>query len=125
MKLDFRPGGIFHYASTMPDGVEMFGTFLYREIAAPERMVFRTGFADKHANLARHPMMPEWPRYILNVLTLNEHNGKTLLTLRGIPHEPTEAETKAFKEALRFLTPGFQGTFDQLDAYLAKEQGRA
>jgi hypothetical protein len=55
-------------------------------------------------------MMPSWPRYILNVLTLTE---------------PNAAETKAFKEALKFLAPGMQGTFDQLEAYLAKAQARA
>jgi hypothetical protein len=69
-------------------------------------------------------MMPSWPRYILNVLTLTEHSGNTKLTMRGFPHEPTAAETKAFKEALKFLAPGMQGTLDQLEAYLAKAQGR-
>jgi len=125
VKLDFRPGGIFHYCSTMPGGAEIFGIFLYREIAPPERIVFLTAFADKDANLGRHPMMHDWPRYILNILTLTEHNRKTTLTMRGVPHDPTEAETKAFKEALKYLTPGFQGTFDQLEAYLAREQERA
>jgi uncharacterized protein YndB with AHSA1/START domain len=130
VKLDFRPGGIFHYCSTMPNsgsggGAEIFGIFLYREIVPPERIEFLTAFADKDGNVAPHPMMPSWPRYILNVLTLAEHNGKTKLTIRGIPHEPALAETKAFKEALKFLAPGLQGTFDQLEAYLAKARARA
>jgi hypothetical protein len=43
-------------------------------------------------------MMPSWPRYILNVLTLTEHSGKTKLTMRGFPHQPTEAETKLSKK---------------------------
>lgn len=122
LRLDFRPGGLYHYSSKMPDGTLIYGTFLYREIVAPERIVFLNGFADEACNLARHPLMPDWPRQILNVLTLEEQDGKTNLSLRGQPHEPTEAEQKAFREALKYLTPGFNGTFDQLETYLAAIQ---
>jgi uncharacterized protein YndB with AHSA1/START domain len=57
VKLDFRPGGIFHHCSTTPNsgpggGAEIFGIFLYREIVPPERIEFLTAFADKDANVA-------------------------------------------------------------------------
>jgi len=123
--MDVRPGGLLHYSSLMPNGQEIFGTFLYRELVAPERLVFLSGFADAKGNEARHPMMPDWPRQILNVVTLTERDGKTTLSMTGEPNEPTEAERVAFREALKYLTPGFSGTFDQLEAHLAKQLGRS
>jgi Activator of Hsp90 ATPase homolog 1-like protein len=36
IKLDFRPGGVFHYSMRTPDDHEMWGKFVYREIVAPE-----------------------------------------------------------------------------------------
>src|SRR5262245_17696527 len=47
IKLDFRPGGVFLYSMQTPDGHEMWGKIVYREIAAPERIVFINSFADK------------------------------------------------------------------------------
>jgi uncharacterized protein YndB with AHSA1/START domain len=38
-KLDFRPGGIFHYSMRSPDGHVMWGKFVYREIVEPEKIV--------------------------------------------------------------------------------------
>src|ERR1041385_1556257 len=35
-KMDFRPGGIFHYCLESPDGQKMWGKFIYREIKAPD-----------------------------------------------------------------------------------------
>src|SRR5690349_12214759 len=55
---DFRPGGVFHYCARSPDGHEMWGTFVYREIIAPERIVFISSFADAEGNLIRSPFSP-------------------------------------------------------------------
>src|SRR4029453_1504223 len=45
-KLDFRPGGSFHYCLRSQDGHEMWGKFLYREIAPPEKIVLVNSFSD-------------------------------------------------------------------------------
>src|SRR5437899_786150 len=42
--LDFRPGGVFHYSIRSPDGQVIWGTFVYHDIQAPERMVFVNSF---------------------------------------------------------------------------------
>jgi uncharacterized protein YndB with AHSA1/START domain len=44
--LDFRPGGVFHYSMRSPEGLEMWGKFEYREIEAPEKIVFVNSFSD-------------------------------------------------------------------------------
>ncbi|HEY1961663.1 MAG TPA: SRPBCC domain-containing protein, partial [Rhizomicrobium sp.] len=68
-KLDFRPGGIFHYGMRSPTGEEMWGKFVYREIAAPERLVFINSFSDRAGNTVRAPFAEDWPLEVLNVLT--------------------------------------------------------
>ena len=46
-KLDFRPGGTFHYCLESADDKEMWGKFVYREIVKPERLVFVSSFSDE------------------------------------------------------------------------------
>jgi uncharacterized protein YndB with AHSA1/START domain len=37
--VDLRPGGVFHYGLQAPGGTTMWGRWVFREIAAPERLV--------------------------------------------------------------------------------------
>ena len=54
-KLDLRPGGMFHYCMRSTDGKEMWGKFVYREIAAPNRIVVVNSFSDEKGGITRHP----------------------------------------------------------------------
>jgi uncharacterized protein YndB with AHSA1/START domain len=118
-KVDLRPGGMFHYGMVGPDGSEMWGKFIYREITPPERMVFIVSFSDENGGTTRHPMAPTWPREMLNVVTLTENGDKTTLTLRSSAYNATEEERATFKAGHASMQGGFTGTFDQLTAYLA------
>ena len=120
LKLDLRPGGTLHYGMRAPNGSEMWGKFVYREIAAPERIVFVNSFSDEKGGLTRHPLSPSWPREILTTLTFTEHEGKTTLRLQGRPMNATEEERKVFEAGFTSMQQGFGGTLDQLAAYLAK-----
>ncbi len=119
-KLDLRPGGVFHYSMQSPDGREMWGKFVYREIVAPERLVFVVSFTDEEGNPVRHPMSPTWPLEVLNTMTLSEHDGKTMLTVYGVPINATKEERKTFQAGRDSMRQGFTGTLDQLTDYLAK-----
>jgi uncharacterized protein YndB with AHSA1/START domain len=118
-KVDLRPGGMFHYGMRGPDGAEMWGRFVYREITPPERMVFIVSFSDANGGVTRHPMAPNWPLEMINTLTLTERDGKTTITLRGGAYAATEEERATYKANHKSMQGGFSGTFDQLDAYLA------
>ena len=120
LKLDLRPGGVFHYCMRAPNGSEMWGKFVYREVVEPERIVFVNSFSDEKGNLTRHPLSPSWPREVLNTLTLTEHAGKTTLRLQGHPINATEEERKTFEAGFTSMQQGFGGTFDLLAAYLAR-----
>jgi uncharacterized protein YndB with AHSA1/START domain len=101
----------------MPSGMDVWGKFQYEDMQAPERIVFINGFADAAGNAVRNPFSAAWPLEVRNVLTLTDNNGKTRLELRGAPHHANMAEQTMFKAAMQ---AGFGGTFDQLDAYLAR-----
>lgn len=116
---DLRPGGVFHYWLEAPAGGKMWGRFVFREIAAPERLVFVSSFSDENGGLIRHPMSATWPLEVFNVLTLTERDGRTTLTLRGGPINASEIERQTFQENRGNLRQGFAGTWSQLDAYLA------
>lgn len=117
--VDLRPGGLFHYCMQSPQGGEMWGKFVYREIAEPERLVFVNSFSDKDGGTTRNPWMPTWPLEVLNKLTLTEKETRTILSLRGSPINATDEELKAFAAGAESMQKGFAGTFAQLDEYFA------
>ena len=118
--MDLKPGGLFHYCMQTPDGHEMWGRFVYRDIIAPQRVVFTNSFSDAKGNAVRAPFNPNWPLEVLNTVTLTERNGKTTMTLKGGPFNATDEERKIFAGAHAMMDQGFKGTFDQLDEYLTK-----
>ena len=118
--LDFRPGGVFHYCLRSAAGQEMWGKFVYREIVPPERIVWVHSFADEKGNVTTHPMSPTWPREMLSTATLTERDGRTTVTIRWAPINPTEAERQTFDTNLDGMRMGWTGTFEQLDEYLAR-----
>lgn len=118
-KMELRPGGTFHYFMRRPEG-QMWGKFVYREIVAPERIVFVNSFSNEKGETVRGPFHPKLPMEILNTVTLTEHEGKTTLTLRGRPINATEEERKTYASFRKSMNQGFAGTFDQLEEYLAK-----
>lgn len=126
VKLDLRPGGVFHYGmrggGSGPMGGQMWGRFVFREIVAPDRLAFVTSFSDADGGITRHPMSATWPLEVFNVLTLAERDGRTTLTLRGRPINASEEELVTFAGGKASMRGGFAGTWSQLDAYLASIQ---
>jgi uncharacterized protein YndB with AHSA1/START domain len=122
--LDLRPGGMFLYGmegpSTGPMPGEVWGKFVYREIAAPERLIFINSFCDETGQVMRHPMSATWPLEVLSTLSFEERGGKTTVTLRGVPIHASAAELATFEAGRESMQQGFKGTLDQLAAYLAK-----
>jgi PhnB protein len=119
-KLDLRPGGSLHYCLRSQDGKEMWGRFVYREIAAPGRIVLVNSFSDAKGGITRHPFSATWPLETLSTTTLAEEGGQTKLTIEWSPLNPTDEERKTFDTSHAGMTQGWTGTFDQLAAYLAK-----
>jgi uncharacterized glyoxalase superfamily protein PhnB/uncharacterized protein YndB with AHSA1/START domain len=120
-RMDLRPGGTYHYGMRMPDGGEMWGRFVYREIAAPERLVFVNSFSDAHGGLTRHPLAPSWPIEMLSTFSFKDESpGKSTFTVTWTPLNPTPQERAAFDAGHDGMKNGWNGTMEQLAAYLAK-----
>ena len=66
--IDLRPGGAWRYALRMPDRSIFTMSGIYRDIAAPERLVYTERFNDDPA------------RESLVAVTFDEHQGRTTLT---------------------------------------------
>ena len=105
-KLDFRPGGTIHTCIRAPNGKECWCTGVYREIVAPERIVFTVGASDAAGN-AVEPidlgMDPEWPGETVVTVTFAERAGQTLLTLHQTVSETLAKRTGAHPSWLQML----------------------
>jgi uncharacterized protein YndB with AHSA1/START domain len=120
-KVDLRPGGIFLYGMTAPDGSDMWGRFTYREIAAPKKLVFIVSFSDPKGGVTRHPASPGWPLHLMSTVEFEEQGPrKTKVTVSWLPHEASELESKTFDEGRDSMKQGWGGTFDQFADYLKK-----
>ena len=120
-KVDLRPGGVFLYGMTAPDGKEMWGRFLYREIAAPKRFVCIVSFSDPQGGVTRHPWSPGWPLHIMSTVEFEEQGPRqTRVTVTWLPHEASDAERKTFEEGRDSMKQGWGGTLDALVEYLGK-----
>lgn len=120
-KMDLRPGGSYHYGMRMPNGQEMWGKWVFREIKAPERLVLVNSFSDAAGGLTRHPMAPTWPREMLSTTTFTETAGKTTITLEWLPLNATPEEIATFEAGRPGMTQGWTGTMEQLTGYLKKD----
>jgi uncharacterized protein YndB with AHSA1/START domain len=122
--LDFRPGGLFHYSMKTPDGLKMWGRFVYQEVEAPERLSFVVSFSNEAGGITRHPMSSSWPAEVLSILTFFEvAPSKTALIMSATPVNATVEERKTFDAGRESMQQGFKGTLDQLAEYLAQQKG--
>jgi uncharacterized protein YndB with AHSA1/START domain len=119
-QMDLRPGGTYHYGLRMPDGLEMWGKQVYREIVAPEKLVYIQSFSDKDGGITRHPMSPTWPLEMLATTAFEDlGNGQTRMTVTWLPYNADEAATATFDGARPSMHHGFEGMFVSLENYLA------
>lgn len=119
-RLEFRPGGFFHYEMRFENAPAMWGRFNYREIVAPERIVCLDSFANERCGIARAPFSEDYPLEIETSVVFTERTGMTTVALRARPFGELDAERKYFDELRPSLTVGYGGTFDQLAAHLTK-----
>ena len=115
-RIDIRPGGSFHSCVRTPDGHECWCLGVYREIVAPERIVFSMTTADANGEPvepAHVGMDPEWPKETVVTVTLTAHGAKTKLTLHQTVHETVAKRTGAH--------PGWIDMLDRLAETLVRD----
>ncbi len=119
--LDFRPGGMFHYGMDWGTGNIMWGRFVFREIEAPERIVFLNSFSDENAALARAPFFDgKWPLEMLTVFAFEELGpNRSRFTLTWMPENATDEERATFASNFASLNDGWSGSLEKLEILIA------
>jgi uncharacterized protein YndB with AHSA1/START domain len=103
-EINLRPGGGWRSVLRMPDGKEHAFKGVYREIGAPERLVYTECFDEASVG------SPEW----LTTATFEEQDGKTKLTIMAL-HKSKEARDGHLKAGME---AGAAHTLDRLAEYL-------
>lgn len=122
LSFDFREGGTTHY-KLENGGMNMWALFRYQKINQPDSIEFVSAFADTEGNITTSPFPFDFPLEIHNSITLSEADGITTLTLYAVPVNATPEQEKTFAELNASMNQGYEGTWGQLDTYLAKVQG--
>ena len=119
LKMDLRPGGMTHYCLRTPDGAEMWGRMLYREIRKPERLVWINSFSDPKGGVTRHPGHASWPLELHSTALFEAQGNRTKITIQWLPMEgSTDAERKTFDEGRKSMNQGWSGTFENIEGFL-------
>jgi uncharacterized protein YndB with AHSA1/START domain len=103
-EVDLRVGGAYRFVTTRDDGKEMGWGGLYREIVAPERLVFTEEFDVKW-----------YPGAAVVTLLFSEAAGQTTLTTI-IEHASREARDEVLRSPME---KGVAENFRRLDEFLA------
>ena len=122
LTLELKPGGRLLYCLVAPDGTEMWGKKVYREIVKPEKLVFVNSFSDAQGGTTRHPWNGNWPLEMDTTITFEALGPKqTRVSVRWMPvASSTELERKTFDEGRASMNQGWAGTMEQLNEYLTK-----
>lgn len=123
IRADIKTGGSTFYYMANAQGMKMYGRAKYIEIRKPDRLVYTQEFCDEKENISRHPMAPTWPETMLTVVQFTpEGPDRTRVTIAWEPYGNfTPAELDTFIKAKAGMTQGWTGSFDKLEAYLAKQ----
>jgi uncharacterized protein YndB with AHSA1/START domain len=119
-KSEIKVGGIVHYCMNLQDGSKMWGKTLYRELTKPSKLVYVQYFSNEKEEITNHPMSPTWPKEMLTTILFEEKDKQTLLTLRWQPINASALELDTFKKAFEGMRHGWDGSFGNLDFYIAK-----
>ena len=103
--MDVRLGGTFRVCVRSPAGVEQWKQGVYREVSAPERLVFTFAWEDANGEPGHETVV---------TVTFAEHGGKTKLTLHQAVFETVEACNDHQR--------GWTSTLQCLAEYLAENQ---
>lgn len=118
--IDLRVGGTYLYGIRMPDGGDLWGRWVFREITPPDRLVFVVSFSNEQGGVTRHPWHSNWPLKILSTITFEERGSQTLVTVRWTPTEAAADEIRTFEEGRESMREGWTGTLDKLTGHFSE-----
>ena len=103
--MDIRPGGTFRVCMRSPQGAEHWKRGVYREVVAPERLVFTFAWEDAEGKPGHQTLV---------TVTFVERGGRTELTLRQAIFETVTARDDHRR--------GWTSTLQRFAEYLAEDR---
>jgi uncharacterized protein YndB with AHSA1/START domain len=95
-KIDLRPGGKYYNCMRSPEGRDFCSTGVFREVKAPERLVYTDSFADHKGDPVSpslYGMDPAWPQEVLTDVTFTELGGMTRISVHSaVPRSLAERQ---------------------------------
>ncbi|MBI1310567.1 hypothetical protein GC176_04600 [bacterium] len=121
--LDLRVGGVFHYCMSHPNGMEIWGRWIFRAIEQPDRLEFISSFSDPSCGIVPAPFegLDDFPPETLTTVTLVDHAGigkGTLLRIEARPLNATKAQWAFFTAFHPSMSQGWSGTMTRLAEFL-------
>jgi uncharacterized protein YndB with AHSA1/START domain len=123
-RMEFRPGGTYHYCQRGPGDAVMWGKLTYRAIQAPEKLVCIQSFSDAQGGITAHPLSDTWPREMLSTVTFEDMGGgRTNMTITWAPFNASAEEQATFDASHAAMEHGWKGALDKLGLYLGEAKG--
>jgi uncharacterized protein YndB with AHSA1/START domain len=104
-QMDVRSGGIYRACIRSPEGNDHWMQGVYREVIAPERLVFTFAWADENGQPKHETLV---------TVTFTEQNKQTLMTFHQAIFESSESRHAHHA--------GWSECFDRLESYLALQE---
>ena len=106
-----------------PNGMEMWGRWVFREIDRPDKLDFVSSFSNAQGEIspAPFPGLENFPLETLTTVTLVEHAGNskgTFVTVEAQPFKGTKAQRDFFTSFHGSMRQGWTGTMEQLAEFL-------
>jgi uncharacterized protein YndB with AHSA1/START domain len=112
-KMDFRPGGTWHYCMKGPnEGDESWGLAKFKEIHEPEKIFYNDYFSDREGNIKT-----EMPGLDITITFMAEGEKTVLKTVTKVG-----SKKEVDKLIDMGMVEGITETWDRLDEHLAKIQ---
>jgi uncharacterized protein YndB with AHSA1/START domain len=96
-EMDVRPGGTLRFCHCLPGGDDIWVKGTYRDVVAPERLVFTVTFTDPAGNQIERPGFPRETRI---AVTFAEQQGRTTVTVRHSGLVRDQGELLGWTESL-------------------------
>ncbi|MCA9062509.1 MAG: SRPBCC domain-containing protein [Planctomycetaceae bacterium] len=119
--MDLRIGGMFHYRMSHPNGMDMWGRWVFRTINRPDTLEFVSSFSNAEGGITPAPFegLENYPAEVLTTISLLDHAGigkGTLVTIESRPLNGTQIQCDFFANFHGSLRQGWSGTLQQLAA---------
>lgn len=119
-RMQFQPGGMFHFLLLPSQGGELWQRWLYLKIEWPDRIVFISSFSDDTGGVTRSPLNPSWPLGVMTTLTFSENKDRTRLELKMHPVNASAEECGVFSRLARETGFIWESAHQRLSVYLDK-----